>query len=129
MQAIQTRILPATQTLPARVKASCDAGEVVISASDAPSPHDRAYVCLSKHGTERLAPLPPSPAFDDYPTLSNIPAEGVRVRVLKDGQLVQEVRSANAAFAFLAGIQGQSVSYALTHGGWSCEAVPAEVAV
>lgn len=59
---------------------------------------------------------------DYYPTLSNIPAHTVAVRIYHDNVLLSVERGADAAFAYLARVQSSSVSYALRFGGYRCEA-------
>jgi hypothetical protein len=50
---------------------------------------------------------------------ADIPSRG-KVRVYKDGEPVTEVlKDGNAAFTWLLRHQGQSVDYALRHGGYS----------
>jgi hypothetical protein len=58
---------------------------------------------------------------DQYPTLTPIPAN-VPVRIYRDGDLLATVENSGAAFTWLLKHTPQSVSYALCHGGYRCEA-------
>lgn len=57
-----------------------------------------------------------------YPTLEGLPA-GHRVRVYRDDTLLVMAASPNAAFEYLAALVPYSVSHALQHEGYRCEAV------
>jgi len=62
---------------------------------------------------------------DHYPSLTGLP--DAPVAVYFDGAPVACCDSPSVAFALLLRIQGHSVSYALTYGGYHCERAPGPI--
>jgi hypothetical protein len=60
--------------------------------------------------------------MSEYPTLDQIP-DNTRVRILRDGVELVNVPNNSAAFLWLARRVPYSVSHALKHEGYTCEAV------